>query len=81
METTCRTENICKLLRSEEGTAITTRAEGRLSQGKAVLCPFPDVSRMFSFPRACCRSFYLFFVLKQQQHSLGIRPTWTSFIC
>lgn len=29
METTCRTENICKLLRTKRGAAITTRAEGR----------------------------------------------------
>lgn len=78
METTCRTENICKLLRSKEGAAITTGVEGRLFQGRVVLCPFPSVSRMFSFPWACCLSFF-FFILKQE-HSLGIWPTWTSLV-
>lgn len=84
METTCRTENICKLLRSKEGAAITTGAEGRLFQGRVVLCPFPRVSRMFSFPWACCLSFlplfFFFFLILLQEHSLGTSPTWTSLV-
>lgn len=55
METTGRTENICKPLRSKEGTATTARVgEAFPAQSRAV--PLPQLSGMFSFPRALCRS-------------------------
>lgn len=74
METTCRTENICKLLRTKKGAAITTGAEGRLSQGSVMLCPFPSISRMFAFPWACCLSFLSFFFNPQARAFPGYLP-------
>lgn len=77
METTCRTENICKLLRSKEGAAVTTGVEGR---AESCCAPFPVSLGCFVFPGHAAYPFFFFFQILKQEYSLAILPMWTSFV-